>query len=190
MENTPWDRMILAKNAGCLLFMLFGSPWFNCLCPKYSGHWGLKCQVCVSRLTPYCLSVSLTLVHPLVTLCTLVCVWFYWDLIDHCGCKSVLPLWYYYCVWCQICDLGIYQWFYFLFVLNIWCSASCIPSSILSYCSGRYPSLLCCRFCCCLHFLFFIIGRFFAIFAGVGSVATLIGSGSRLGNFWPNQHIF
>ena len=45
-----------------------------------------------SRLTPYCLWVSLTLVHPLVTLCTLVCVWSYCDAIGHCGCESVLLL--------------------------------------------------------------------------------------------------
>ena len=84
----------------------------------------------------------------LVTLCTPVCVWLYWHPVGHCGNESVLPLWWCYCVWCQICDLGIYQWLCFLFVLHIKCGTSCIPSNILNYFSGKCPWLLYCRICC------------------------------------------
>ena len=33
MDNNPWDWIILAMNAGCLLFILFSSSWIDCLNP-------------------------------------------------------------------------------------------------------------------------------------------------------------
>ena len=35
MDNYPQDRIILAMNAVCLLFILFSSSWINCFNPLY-----------------------------------------------------------------------------------------------------------------------------------------------------------
>ena len=53
ISHKTW--IILVTNAGCLLFILFSSSWINYLNPIYLGHKGLKCLVCVSKLTPCCL---------------------------------------------------------------------------------------------------------------------------------------
>ena len=52
MGSSPETRIILVKNAGCLLFILYGSSWICYLNPVCSGHLGLKCLACESRVTP------------------------------------------------------------------------------------------------------------------------------------------
>ena len=75
MEKHPWDWIILVKNAGCLLFILFSSSWNGCLNLEYLGHF--VDDICVHHME---LSLLLCLGN-----CEYFCVITGWLFVNSCS---------------------------------------------------------------------------------------------------------